>query len=198
MEKLKYETPSIERKEDALDYIKEHYKYNSNINGSGGIQKYLDDYEGWLKKLEEDYNTIPNEEKVPKITYFLVRENDNKIVGMINIRLILNDKLKKLGGHIGYGIRPSERGKGYNKINLYLGLKVLQKYGIKDAMLSCNKDNLASWKTIVSLGGKLVNEFYDDEQYNAIMQNYMIDVDKSLNDYKEIYEPYVSKFNKLK
>ena len=80
MEKLKYEIPSIERKEDALDYIKEHYKYNSNINGSGGIQKYLDDYEGWLKKLEEDYNTIPNEEKVPKITYFLVRENDNKIV----------------------------------------------------------------------------------------------------------------------
>lgn len=60
---------------------------------------------------------------VPNKTFFLIRCEDNKIVGMINIRLELNEKLKNSGGHIGYSVRPTERRKGYNKINLYLGLK---------------------------------------------------------------------------
>lgn len=77
-------------------------------------------------KFQEDSSRIANEEKVPARTYFLIRCSDNKIIGMINIRLSLNEKLKKYGGHIGYSIRPTERGKGYNKINLYLGLKDCQ------------------------------------------------------------------------
>ena len=68
------------------------YLYNSNINGAGGLHRYLDNYEGWLIKLEEDYVREPNEEKVPSRTYFLVRESDNRIVGMINIRLKLNER----------------------------------------------------------------------------------------------------------
>ena len=50
MEKFHYEKPSIERKTDALDFIDEFHKYNSNINGVGGLDRYLNDYEGWLKK----------------------------------------------------------------------------------------------------------------------------------------------------
>ena len=122
MEKLKHVKPSKEYEQEALEYINEFYEYNSDINGTGGLQRYLDNYDGWLEKLEEDRTRIPNEEKVPAETYFLVRENDNKIVGMINIRLTLNENLKKFGGHIGYSIRPTERKKGYNKLNLYLGL----------------------------------------------------------------------------
>ena len=122
MEKLKHVKPSKEYEQEALEYINEFYEYNSDINGTGGLQRYLDNYDGWLEKLEEDRTRIPNEEKVPAETYFLVRENDNKIVGMINIRLTLNENLKKFGGHIGYSIRPTERKKGYNKVNLYLGL----------------------------------------------------------------------------
>ena len=112
MERLYLEEPSIERKEDAIEYIKEHHEYNSRINGTGGLNRYIDDYEGWLEKLEQDYIQEPDEERVPARTYFLVRENDNKIVGMINIRTVLNESLKKYGGHIGYGIRPTERKKG--------------------------------------------------------------------------------------
>ena len=96
MEKFYFEEPNISRKEDALSYINEFYEYNSEINGVGGLHRYLDDYEGWLKKLEEDYTRIPNEEKVPAKTYFLIRESDSRIVGMINIRLALNENLKKL------------------------------------------------------------------------------------------------------
>lgn len=99
----------------------------------GGLYRYLDDYECWLKKLEEDYIRTPNEEKVPARTYFLVRENDKRIVDMINIRLALNEKLKKQGGHIGYSIRPTERRKGYNKINLYLGLKYVKNMELRQS-----------------------------------------------------------------
>lgn len=189
MDKLRYEVPSIERKQDAVDYINEFYKYNSKINGSGGLDSYLDNYEAWLENLEQDYKRIPNEERVPARTYFLVRESDNKIVGMINIRLTLNERLKKSGGHIGYGISPTERRKGYNKINLYLGLLECQKYGINEAMLTCDKDNLGSSKTMQALGAKLIEEFYEDD---VLEQKYIINVDESIEKYKEVYQKYIN------
>ena len=180
MEKLKHVVPSIEYKEQAIDYINEFYEYNSEINGSGGLHRYLDNYDGWLEKLEEDRKRIPNDEKVPAKTFFLVREEDNRIVGMINIRLTLNEKLKKFGGHIGYSIRPTERQKGYNKINLYLGLLTCQKHNIKEVLMDCDKDNPGSAKTIQKLGGKLIREYYDDEFAHCTVQDYIIDVDDTI------------------
>ncbi|MBR4261713.1 MAG: GNAT family N-acetyltransferase [Clostridia bacterium] len=184
---LRLEIPSLTRKEEALEYIQEFKDYNSNINGSGGLDRYIDDYEGWLEKLEQDYIRIPSEEKVPARTYFLVRNNDDRIVGMINIRLALNERLRKYGGNIGYSIRPTERRKGYNKINLYLGLKICQKYGIKEVLMDCDKYNFGSAKTMQALGGVLVKEYYDDID-DEIVQAYIIDVDKAIKDNKDIYE----------
>jgi len=190
MEKFYLEIPSIDRKNDAIDFINEFYKYNSEINGVGGLHRYLDDYSGWLNKLEEDYTRIPSEEKVPARTYFLVRQNDNKIIGMINIRLTLNKRLREFGGHIGYGIRPTERGKGYNKINLYLGLKVCDEYGIENVLLDADLDNPASWKTMEALGGIRVRKYKDSITNNDIV-DYNIDVKGSLDKYKEIYGQYI-------
>ena len=107
--KFELEVPSLKRKQEAIEYINEFTKYNSQINGAGGLNRYLQDYEGWLEKLEQDYTRIPSETKVPTRTYFLIRKSDNKIIGMINIRLALNEKLRKFGGNIGYSIRPTER-----------------------------------------------------------------------------------------
>ena len=197
MEKLYYEIPSIERIDEAIEYIKEFYQYNSEINGTGGLDRYLDNYKGWLEKLEKYYKMIPNEERVPARTYFLVRENDNKIVGMINIRLTLNENLKKFGGHIGYSIRPTERRKGYNKINLYLGLLCCQEYGIKEVLLDCDKENPGSARTIKALGGRLLNEYYEDKYVHCTVQNYSIDVDNSIKTYSEIYEPLISNKRKV-
>ncbi len=190
MEKLYLEVPTINRKEEAIEYIQEHLDANSDINGVGRLKKYLDNYEGWLEKLEEDYVRIPDEEKVPARTYFLIREADNKIIGMINIRLVLNDALKKFGGHIGYGIRPSERGKGYNKINLYLGLKVCDEYGIDTVLMDADLNNPASWKTMESLGGVRVRKYYDDVNAHCTVVDYNIDVKKSLSEHQN-FEEYV-------
>ena len=191
MEKYRFEEPSIERKDEAIEYIEEHHKYNSNINGSGGLDRYIDNYEEWLVKLEKDINMFPNEQKVPAKTYFLIRCSDNKIIGMINIRLTLNEKLKSHGGHIGYGIRPTERKKGYNKINLYLGLKVCSEHGIDKVLLDADIENPASWKTMEALGGRRIGTYIDVDD-NTECVKYEIDVEKSLQEKEPIYEEIIN------
>ncbi len=194
-EKFKLVTPTIAYKRKAIKYIKEHNKYKSPINGSGLLYNYLDDYEEWLKLLECERNIVADGIQVPTETFFLVRSNDNEIVGMINIRLELNDRIRNSYGSIGYGIRPKERRKGYNKINLYLGLKECQKRGIKGVILSCEKGNMGSSKTMLALGGKFVKEKYSEDQ-EKLIQFYAIDVDSSLDRYKDVYEKYTEKCEK--
>ena len=188
MEKFYFEIPGISRKEDAIDYIREFLEYGSEINGAGGLHRFLDDYEGWLKKLDLDYIQVPNEERVPARTYFLVRESDSRIVGMINIRLALNERLRKYGGNIGYSIRPTERGKGYNNINLYLGLKVCRKYGIEQIFMDADLENPASWKTMEAFGGVRIREYDDDVNAHCTVVDYNIDVSRALDSHPEYEE----------
>ena len=129
---------------------------------------------------------------VPAYTYFLIREEDNKIVGMIDLRLGLNEYLRNFGGHIGYSVRPSERKKGYNKINLYLILQVAQNHGLEKVLITCTEKNEGSKKTILSLGGKFEKNNYDESD-SETMELYWIDVKSSLEKYKDIYIPYISK-----
>ena len=188
MEKFYFEIPGISRKEDAIDYIREFLEYGSEINGAGGLHRFLDDYEGWLKKLDLDYIQVPDEERVPGRTYFLVRESDSRIIGMINIRLALNERLSHYGGHIGYSIRPTERGKGYNNINLYLGLKVCRKYGIERIFMDADLENPASWKTMEAFGGVRIREYYDDVNAHCTVVDYNIDVSRALDSHPEYEE----------
>ena len=189
--KFKYEIPTITRKNDAIEFINEFYEYNSSINGTGGLQRYLDDYVGWLRKLEQDYIQEVNEDRVPARTYFLVRVDDDKIIGMSNIRLKLNDKLMNFGRNIGYSIRPTERGNGYNKINLYLALKKCKEFGLDKVLLDVDAANIASWKTMEALGANLDLEM--DSEYENVdkVRFYSINVNESLEKYKDEYEKYL-------
>ncbi len=193
MERFFFEVPGISRKEDAIDYIREFREHGSDINGSGGLHRYLDDYDGWLLKLSEDYKRKPDEEKVPARTYFLVRESDRKIVGMINIRLVLNERLSHYGGHMGYSIRPTERGKGYNKINLYLGLKVCDQQGIKSVFMDADLENPASWRTMEALGGVRTREYYDSQYAHCTVVDYTINVQKAIKEYGGYYDQMISR-----
>ena len=195
MEKFYFEIPGIERKKDAAEYIREFREYQSEINGTGGLDRFVDsgDYEGWLEKLSMDYTRIPDEKRVPARTYFLVRESDSRIVGMINIRLALNERLSHYGGNIGYSIRPTERGKGYNNINLYLGLKVCRKYGIERIFMDADLENPASWKTMEAFGGVRVREYYDDVNAHCTVVDYNIDVNQALDSHPEYEERIIPK-----
>ena len=197
MEKFYLELPSLERKNDALEYIEEFYKYDSQIHGTGSLDRELKKgktYEEWLSnniKLHDE-NYALEKGLVPAYTYFLIREDDNKLIGMIDLRLGLNDYLRNYGGHIGYSIRPTERKKGYNKINLYLVLQEAKENNLEKVLITCADSNDGSRKTILSLGGKFEKNNFDESD-NGTMELYWIDVDESLEKYKDIYEPYLSK-----
>ena len=182
-ERFYFEVPGPGREADAADYIREFRAYGSAINGTGGLDRYTEDYGGWLKKLEADRARVPDEEKVPARTFFLVRESDRRIVGMSNVRLALNERLRRYGGHIGYSIRPTERGKGFSRINLYLGLKVCAEYGIESVFLDADLDNPASWRTMEALGGTRVREYFDDENAHCTVVDYVIDVRRALEEH---------------
>ena len=158
--------PNLDDKEKAIDYIREFHEYGSEINGSGGLDRFLREstYEVWLKKIRSDMDiaNLPAS-KVPALTYFYVREADERIVGMINIRLALNDFLRTEGGHIGYSIRPTERRKHYATKMLSAALKVCDVIGI----------NPASAGVIRNCGGILKSESYS-EAFDEILQMYAI------------------------
>ena len=110
-----------ENGKNVVNFIKE--KGITKINYLIGTHPHADHIGGLddvINSTEEEY--AKSKKRVPASTFLMIRENDNKIVGSINIRWNLNDAMLNFGGHIGYGIRPTERRKGYNKINLYLVL----------------------------------------------------------------------------
>jgi predicted acetyltransferase len=186
MERFKLEVPSEAREADAMDFLAEFIRANTVIHGSGGFDLYADDYAGWLNRVREDRTREFSEKRVPAETYFLIRESDNKIIGVISIRLKLNKALWNFGGNVGFSIRPSERRKGYNKINLFLGLCVCKNRGMEAVLISCEKRNIASAKSIQALGGKLIYE-YMDEELGYEIQNYVIDVRAAMDRFGDKY-----------
>ncbi len=176
--RMKLVFPSMEYKEKAIDYINEFNEYGSEVNGSGSLDDFLKEstYEKWLEKVM-NYIDIANlpEPYVPDLTYFYVREEDDRIVGMVNIRLALNDFLRKEGGHIGYSVRPTERRKNYATDMLSLALKVCGKIGIKEVLVSCDKENAASVGVIRKCDGLLKDEFYS-ETFDETIQMYGVQI----------------------
>ncbi|MEE0014399.1 MAG: GNAT family N-acetyltransferase [Bacilli bacterium] len=198
MEKFYLERPSFERKDEIIEYINEFVEYNSEINGTGGLDKIIEGYT-FEQALErclsmEDENYAKKINRCQSKTFLLIRENDNRIVGTINVRWNLTEAMKRFGGNIGYGIRPTERRKGYNKINLYLGMQEAQKLGLDRVMLDCDVNNLGSDRTLKALGGVLERTEVDPED-NILTNVYWFDVDNCLEKYKDTYEPFISKDN---
>jgi predicted acetyltransferase len=99
---------------------------------------------------------------VPHSTYWLVDET-KMVIGVVNIRHYLNEKLLNIGGHIGYGIRPSERRKGYASRLLALALEKTKEMGLDKVLLVCDDDNIGSEKTIVKNGGVFESEFVEED-----------------------------------
>ena len=105
-----------------------------------------------LRKSEETCREVGTE--VPSDTYLAIRQSDNRLVGIIDLRHHINHPiLGTWGGHCGYSVRPSERGKGYAKEMLRLNVKNAKKRGIEKMLVTCDSDNTASEKTILANSG---------------------------------------------
>lgn len=120
------------------------------------------DYHVFDQYLESLEMKAPYGKYVPDSTFFCLDTARNILVGAVNIRHYLNEQLLFSGGHIGDGIRPSERGKGLGTKMIALALDECRKLGIDDVLMCCDKCNAASARTIEKNGGVLENEVLDD------------------------------------
>ena len=155
MEKIILIKPDLSYADEIIKYKEEALFEKAIINSSISLEKFSS-VEGWLEELKKrssEDTTIP-EGLVPSTTYLAVREIDNYIVGMIDIRHYLNKFLTQVGGNIGYDVRKSERNKGYAKQMLKLALEKCKDLKMKKVLVTCDKDNIASEKVILSAGAK--------------------------------------------
>lgn len=126
------------------------------------------DFEKYMTSLEVTDNHGP---LVPDSTFFCLDTDRNILVGAVNIRHYLNERLLFNGGHIGDGVRPSERRKGVATKMIGLALLECKRLGIDEVLIVCDKDNVGSAKSIIKNGGILENEVVVD---GVIEQRYWI------------------------
>ena len=165
---------SYEYKAQIIDMLEEWIDYNNKneTNRSPWVifKNSYDDFDYYLNNLE---TSEPKDGLVPDSTFFCLDEERNIIVGAVNIRHYLNDYLLAHGGHIGDGIRPSERRKGYATQMIQLALEECKILGINKVLMVCDKDNIASAKSIIKNGGILENEVIEN---GVIEQRYWIEL----------------------
>lgn len=165
---MKLKKPTYEMKEQYLQFEKEWMEREEAIIPYSA-RLLEDSYENWCDKVDR-YETEAPKRFVTAHTFFMIDDQD-KIIGAINIRHKLNDLLLNFGGHIGYGIVPSERGRGYATLMLSMALPFAKELGISDVLIVCDKSNLASAKTIIKNGGIIENEVVND---GKLVQRYWI------------------------
>lgn len=156
--------PEEEWADEIADYRREFLAVKSPMDGTGALKSLADPYE-----FIEDCRRGENRETVrpglvPATQFLYVNKDTHCLIGMIQIRHELNDSLRKLGGHIGYSIRPSMRGHSEAKTMLGLGLDWCRKnLDAKEVMISCAVSNPASEHTILAWSGRLRARTIDPE-----------------------------------
>lgn len=128
-------------------------------------------FDSYLESLEIKHD---KEGFVPDSTFFCLDTERNILVGAVNIRHYLNDALLLNGGHIGDGVRPSERRKGYATEMIKLALEECKKLGLDKVLMVCDKNNIGSAKSIQKNGGILENEVLVD---GILEQRYWIEIE---------------------
>lgn len=160
MEKIILVKPSIEYETQVMNYKKIFEENNQSFDGCAGLED-VSSYTEWLdfdNRLKNKFG----DSYVPSTVYLGIRETDNKLVGIIDYRHELSDFLYNYGGNIGYSVIIEERRKGYAKEMLRLLLEKCKENDIPKVLLTCDKENIASSKTILYNDGVLENEIKDD------------------------------------
>jgi len=155
--------PKLSDKEEYLAFLAEWgtedeiTPFSARLNGVS-YEMFIENLPWKEKGLFDKANLVPDN------TYILVDEK-NHIYGALNLRHSLNFYLLQYGGHIGYGIRPSERHQGYGKLILKLGLEIAKKKKFEQILITCDEDNESSKKIILSQGGILENKVFKHDGY---------------------------------
>ncbi len=159
MEALKLVRPTGVYETQVMSYRDEMLERGDSFDGCAGLET-VTDFSEWLDfegRLRKRYGAG----YVPSEVFLAVRERDGAVVGIIDFRHPLSEFLLRFGGNVGYSVRPSERGKGYANEMLRLLLPVCRAYGERRILLTCDRENEASRRTILCHGGVLENEVAD-------------------------------------
>ena len=155
-------THTTDLQDEYLDFYNE-WKDSGETMIPWVISKDPSNFPAMVQELLDAHNGVNLPQSwVPDSTYWLVTDN-NRIVGAVNIRHSLTEHLFNAGGHIGYGIRPSERRKGYATKLLELSLEKTKKLNITRALVVCDEVNTASEKTILHNGGVRDDDFIEED-----------------------------------
>lgn len=167
---LKLVKLSYQYKQHLFDMMDEWLAVEQNFSPYMIRRNNYHDFDYYLEHLEL---TEEAEGRVPDSTFFCLDRDRDIFVGAINIRHYLNESLLFNGGHIGDGIRPSERRKGYATAMIGLALEECRRLEIKRVLMVCDKDNIGSAKSIMKNGGVLENEIISE---GVVEQRYWIEL----------------------
>ena len=133
-----------------------------------------EDFADYLRRLELCAQGMgPAAGFVPHSTWWLVSDGD--VVAVSNLRHHATAALLREGGHIGYGVRPSSRGRGFGREVLRYTLQRARAIGLHNVLLTCRSDNVASIRTILANAGTFDSEAYIEERGTTI-HRYVIDL----------------------
>ena len=153
MEQLRLIAPTAELEAEHKEMLNEWLQTGERLIPFT-LQYDTNDFEKYIARLNDSKNGIGLPKTfVPNSTFWLTNAQ-NKIIGTADIRHQLTDNLYIEGGHIGYGIRPSERKKGYATKMLGLALIEAKKLNISKVLITCDKSNEASKQAILKNNGK--------------------------------------------
>lgn len=179
MQNLVLIRPNEEYLDEIRAYRQEFLDAGGDIHGDSGLHE-AEDLHAWIEecRLMERQETVPKPGWVEADLFMLVREGDRRILGMIHFRHALNGYpyLAEYGGHIGYGVRPSERRRGYAKAMLALCLNKCREFGLDRVLITCLTGNEASRRTILSCGGKFERVTHSTDE-NKDLERYWITLD---------------------
>lgn len=158
---MKYRLPELDDYDILKEYVIEHYS-NSEKSISASLGMTDMEYIEWVKKVKG--NSEKADDKWGKYYLYLVFNDNEKLVGLLNIRFDMSNELRKKYGDIGYGVRPSERRKGYATKMLEYALKVCKEKQMKEVILGCYEYNIGSNKTIIKNGGILYKTITEEKK----------------------------------
>ncbi len=169
---MKLIEPSIGYEQQIRAYRQAFLDCGSSMDGTGGLKKY-EDIPAWIRASlrGKDAAVVPG--MVPATQYLFVREEDDKVVGMIQIRHYFNDFLEKYGGHIGYSVAPDERRKGYAAQMLKAALLKCRELGLEKVLITCIRGNEGSKRTILKNGGSYESTVYEPDE-DIYLERYWI------------------------